>query len=209
MRRTGGGWRVTEFWMCFVPLFVAVDAVGALPMFLSLTQGMNTRGMTVTVVESVLTAGAVSMAFLFGGRALLRLLGITMADFMVAGGIIIFAIAIGDLLSAEKPERRLMQGRLGAVPLGVPLISGPAVLTTSLLLLDTYGGALTATALLVNITIAGLLFLFASQLNRVLGSAGSTVISKVANLLMASIGVMITRKGLITLLGGLSGAVGT
>jgi multiple antibiotic resistance protein len=195
--------------MCFVPLFVAVDAIGALPMFLGMTQGMSLKDVGRIVVESVITATVVAITFLYGGRALLRLLGITIADFMVAGGIIIFAIAIGDLVSEDRPDRRLMKGRLGAVPLGVPLITGPAVLTTSLLLLDSYGGAMTAAALLVNILIAGLLFLFGSQLNRVLGSAGSTVISKVANLLMASIGVMIVRKGLAMLLGGMSGAVGT
>jgi multiple antibiotic resistance protein len=200
---------VKEFWLCFVPLFVAVDAVGAMPMFLSLTQGMTLKNIFTVTVESVLTAAVVAITFLFGGRALLRLLGITIADFMVAGGVIIFAIGIGDLLSADKPERRLMQGRLGAVPLGVPLITGPAVLTTSLLLLDSYGGAMTAAALMANIVIAGLLFLFASQLNRILGSAGATVISKVANLLMASIGVMIIRKGLAMLLGEMHGALGT
>jgi multiple antibiotic resistance protein len=200
---------VRSFWMCFVPLFVAVDAIGAMPMFLSMTQGMSIRNIATVVIESVLTAGVVAITFLFGGRAVLRLLGITIADFMVAGGIIIFAIAIGDLLSSDKPERRLLQGRLGAVPLGVPLITGPAVLTTSLLLLDSYGGGMTAAALLANIFIAGMLFLFASQLNRLLGSAGSTVISKVANLLMASIGVMIVRKGLAMLLGGMHGAMGT
>ncbi|HNY64634.1 MAG TPA: MarC family protein [Deltaproteobacteria bacterium] len=198
-----------EFWMCFVPLFVAVDAIGSMPLFLGLTQGMSLKDVTTVIIESVLTAGVVAIAFLFGGTALLRLLGITIADFMVAGGVIIFAIAIGDLLSSDTPERKLLEGRLGAVPLGVPLITGPAVLTTSLLLLDTYGWATTAGALLANIAIAGLLFFFAGQLTRVLGSAGATVISKVANLLMASIGVMIIRKGLAQLLGNLAGAVGT
>jgi multiple antibiotic resistance protein len=200
---------VIEFWLCFVPLFVAVDAIGSVPMFLSLTQGMSLKGITTVVVESSLTAAVVAITFLFGGRALLRLLGITIADFMVAGGIIIFVIAIVELLSPDKPERRMMNGRLGAVPLGVPLITGPAVLTTSLLLFDSYGGPMTAAALLVNILIAGLLFMFATQLNRLLGNAGATVISKVANLLMASIGVMILRKGLALLMGGMHGAVGT
>lgn len=188
-----------EFWMCFVPLFVAVDAIGAMPMFLTFTQGMHWKKSLKIIIESVITATVVALTFLFGGRALLRLLGISITDFMVAGGILIFVIAISNLLSSEKIQRRLLQGGLGAVPLGVPLITGPAVLTTSLLLLDTYGAVLTATALVLNILIAGLLFFFSGQLNRLLGSAGATVISKIANLLMASIGVMIVRRGITML----------
>lgn len=192
------------FWLCFVPLFVAVDAIGVLPMFIALTQGFSWKNIIKITVESVLTATAVALTFLFGGRALLRLLGISIADFMVAGGILIFVIAISDLLSSEKLQRKLMKGGMGAVPLGVPLITGPAVLTTSILLLDTYGSILTATALVVNIMVAGMLFLFANQVNRILGSAGATIISKIANLLMASIGVMMVRKGVAMLIAGIA-----
>lgn len=193
-----------EFWMCFVPLFVAVDAIGTLPIFMGLTQGMTWRHIFKIVLESVLTATLVALAFLFGGRATLRLLGISIADFMVAGGILIFVIAISDLLSSEKLKRNMLKGGFGAVPLGVPLITGPAVLTTSLLLFDTYGQVLTATALTLNILIAGFLFFFAGQVNRVIGSAGATIISKIANLFMASIGVMMVRKGITMLIAGIS-----
>lgn len=188
-----------QFWMCFVPLFVAVDAVGAVPLFLAFTQGMHRKRSFMIIVESVVTATLVALTFLFGGRALLRLLGISITDFMIAGGILIVVIAISNLLSSEKAQKKMMRGGMGAVPLGVPLITGPAVLTTSLLLLDNYGAVLTATALTLNILIAGLLFFFSSQLNHILGSAGITIISKIANLLMASIGVMIVRKGVIML----------
>jgi len=190
--------------MCFVPLFVAVDAIGTLPMFIALTQGMTWRHIFMVILESVVTASVVALAFLFGGRAILRLMGISIADFMVAGGILIFVLAISDLLSSEKLQRRLLKGGLGAVPLGVPLITGPAVLTTSILLYDTYGGVLTATALTSNILIAGVFFFFACQVNRVLGSAGTTIISKIANLFMASIGVMMVRKGIAMLVAGIS-----
>jgi multiple antibiotic resistance protein len=198
-----------QFWMCFVPLFVAVDAIGAMPLFLAFTQGMYWKKSLMIIIESVLTATAVALIFLFGGRALLRLLGISISDFMVAGGILIFVIAISNLLSSEKFQKRLLQGGLGAVPLGVPLITGPAVLTTSILLVDTYGSALTAAALTLNILIAGLLFFFSVQLNRVLGNAGATIMSKIANLLMASIGVMMVRRGITILIMGLAESVKT
>lgn len=185
--------------MCFVPLFVAVDAIGAVPLFLAFTQGMHWKESFKIIIESVLTAAVVALTFLFGGRELLRILGINMSDFMVAGGILIFIIAISNVLSSERLQKRMLQGGLGAVPLGVPLITGPAVLATSILLLDSYGAFITATALTLNMLIAGLLFLFSAQLNRVLGNAGATILSKIANLLMASIGVMMVRKGVMIL----------
>jgi len=185
-----------DFWLCFVPLFVAVDAVGVLPMYLGLTEGLEPSRVRALLCQSMLTATAVALAFLFGGKALLEILGITVADFMVAGGILLFAIAMADLLTTEKLLRRVDVDTLGAVPLGVPLITGPAVLTTSILLLDQVGPVPTAVSLVVNMLIAGLLFAFASPIHRVLGTAGAKILSKIASLLLASIAVMIVRKGL-------------
>jgi len=186
-----------DFWPCFVPLFVAVDAVGVLPMFLGLTEELGPTRLRRVLIQSVTTAAAVALVFLAVGKALLNLLGITVADFMVAGGCLLFAISMTDLLSTEKSQRRVDADSLGAVPLGVPLITGPAVLTTSILLLDQYGPLWTALALVLNILIAGLLFRFAAPINRVLGKAGAKILSKIASLLLASIAVMIVRKGIL------------
>jgi multiple antibiotic resistance protein len=193
---------VNDFILCFVPLFVAVDAVGTLPLFIGLTRGLPRRAMRKVIVDSVLTATGVAVLFLFGGRELLRLMGITIADFMVAGGLLIFVIALSDVITSEKSEKEVDRHNPGAVPLGVPLIAGPAVLTTSILLLDTYGALPTAAALVLNILIAGAVFTFGDGLNRLLGSAGARIISKIANLLLAAIAVMMIRKGVVMLLTG-------
>ena len=189
-----------HFWVCFVPLFVAVDALGVLPLFLGLTEGLDRRKVRRVIFQSVATAVAVALAFLAGGKALLNLLGITVADFMVAGGLLLFAISMTDLLSTEKTQRHVDADSLGAVPLGVPLVAGPAVLTTSLILLDQYGIVPTAVSVLLNILIAGVLFLFADPIHRVLGRAGAKIVSKIASLLLASIAVMIVRKGVLSFL---------
>jgi len=189
-----------DFWLCFVPMFVAVDAIGVLPMYLGLTEGLEPTKVRRALYQSVVTAAAVALAFLGAGKALLNLLGITVADFMIAGGILLFFISMTDLLATEKRQRRVDVESLGAVPLGVPLITGPAVLTTSLLLLDQYGPVQTAAAVVLNIMIAGLLFRFAGPINHVLGTAGAKIVSKVASLLLASIAVMIVRKGVLSFL---------
>jgi multiple antibiotic resistance protein len=196
-----------EFWLCFVPLFVAVDAVGVMPIFLSLTQGMDRCKVRRAIYHSVATAAGVALAFLALGTAILDLLGITVADFMVAGGILLFVLAMGDLLANEKLQRQVDANGLGAVPLGVPLITGPAVLTTSMLLLNQYGAIWTAIAIIANILIAGAVFFFAGTISRILGKVGEKIISKIAMLLLAAIAVMMVRKGIEAFLAaGVAGA---
>lgn len=187
---------MTEFWLCFVPLFVAVDAVGVLPLFLSLTEGMDRARLRRVVIQSVITAAAVALAFLIFGPVLLRFLGITVPDFMIAGGILLLAISLSDLLTGEPRQLQKDPDSLGAVPIGVPLITGPAVLTTCILLAGMHGRWLTAAALVANIALAGLVFIFAQRLAQALGRTGAKAVSKVASLLLAAIAVMLVRRGL-------------
>lgn len=189
-----------EFWLCFVPVFVAVDAVGVLPIFISLTEELSPAQRRRTLAQSLITASAVAVAFLWGGPAVLRLVGIGVADFMVAGGILLLVISVSDLLTGEKRQRSVDPETVGAVPIGVPLITGPAVLTTSVLLTDAYGVLPSGAAVLANIALAGVVFYFAVPITRRLGNAGSRTLSKIASLLLASIAVMLIRKGVTDLI---------
>jgi multiple antibiotic resistance protein len=185
-----------SFWLCFVPLFVAVDAVGVLPMFMNLTEGVESRTLHRIIYQSVITAAVVGLFFLAVGRAVIELLGITVADFMVAGGCLLFVISMSDLLRAEKVQRRVDPESVGAVPIGVPLITGPAVLTTSILLVNEHGIIPTAGSFVINVLIAGVVFHLAETISRVLGNAGTKTASKIASLLLAAIAVMMVRKGI-------------
>jgi multiple antibiotic resistance protein len=189
-----------EFWLCFVPLFIAVDAIGVLPMFMTLTKDIDEKEIPNVIFQSVITAIIVAFLFLIAGRALLTLLGITVADFMIAGGILLFVISMSDIITAEKTMRQIDLESLGSVPIGVPLITGPAVLTTSIIILDGYGFVLTSAAIFINIIIAGIVFYFSKYIHRLLGKAGAKTFSKIASLLLASIAVMIIRKGVMTFL---------
>ena len=191
------GFAMENFWLCFVPLFVAVDAVGVLPLFLSLTEGIERPRLRRIILQSLFTGTGVAVVFVMIGKAVFRLLGITPYDFMIAGGILLFAISLRDILVVEKHRVPEDTESLGAVPIGVPLIVGPAVLTTILLLVDQYGVVPTMTASVVNILIAGIVFWFAEVLGRLLGNAGTKAISKLASLLLAAIAVMMVRKGLV------------
>jgi multiple antibiotic resistance protein len=187
------------FWICFVPLFVAVDAVGVLPIFMSLCEGIPSARRHVVIVQSIVTATLVAVAFLLVGSTVLELLGITVADFMVAGGLLLFVLSLSDLLRAEKGKKKVDVETVGAVPIGVPLITGPAVLTTCILLMNQHGAPISIAAVVVNILIAGLIFWFAEPISRFLGQAGTRTLSKIASLLLASIAVMMIRKGIVSI----------
>lgn len=189
-----------NIFLAFIPLFVAVDAVGVLPIFVSLTEKMKPKQRRKVILKSLLTAICLAIGFIFLGRGIFNLLNITVADFMVAGGILLFCIAIIDLLNPAK-KRRIPDPDLGFVPLGTPLIVGPAVLTTSLLMLDTYGLLPTLISVLVNIILAGIIFWSANMFIRILGIAGTRALSKVTSLLLAAIAVMMIRKGMVIMLG--------
>jgi len=188
------------FLLCFVPLLVAVDALGVLPIFIGLTEGLTNSQQRKVLIQSLVTASVVALVFLEVGPAILLALNITVSDFMVAGGILLLAISLNDLLTGEKRQRLVDPETLGAVPLGVPLITGPAVLTTSMLLANVHGTMMTALALLTNIGIAGVIFWFAHPITRILGNAGTMILSKIASLFLATIAVMLIRRGVVEII---------
>ena len=189
------------FLLAFIPLFVAVDAVGTLPILLGLLEPIGVARRRQVITQSVLTAATVAAVFVLAGRPLLRLLGVTASDFMIAGGVLLFVLSLRDLLAAGKPRHRIDQKTVGAVPIGVPLITGPAVLTTCMLLVEQPGMFLvTLLAVVVNVVIAGAIFWFAVPISTRLGSAGTKVLSKIASLLLAAIAVMMVRRGIVELL---------
>jgi len=186
--------------LAFIPIFVAVDAIGVLPIFISFTQGLKKQERSKIILQSMVTALGLAVGFIFLGKAIFRFLGITVSDFMVAGGAVLFSLAIMDIINPEK-KRRIPSKELGAVPLGTPLIVGPAVLTTSLIIIGEYGLFLTLISVLVNVLLAGLIFSSSHILIKILGESGSKALSKVTSLFLGAIAVMMIRKGVFHLLG--------
>jgi multiple antibiotic resistance protein len=193
---------VRNFAIAFVTLFVAVDALGVFPLFISLTEGLAPRERRRIILQSLLTAVIAAVLFVFFAKKVFDLIGIKVEDFMVAGGVLLFAIALLELVSGRKFARQVET--VGAVPLGIPLIVGPAVLTSSLILVDVAGAVPTLAAIVLNIAIAGAVFLGADLFTRLLGQAGSRAVSKVAALIMAAFAVMMIRRGVAGILAALA-----
>jgi len=94
-----------------------------------------------------------------------------------------------------KRIRRVASEAVGAVPIGIPLMVGPAVLTAIILLADQHGYLLTVAAILANIVIAGVVFLFSEGINRLLGATGVRTVSTITSVILAAFGVMMVRRG--------------
>ncbi|MEM7816646.1 MAG: MarC family protein [Candidatus Aenigmatarchaeota archaeon] len=180
----------------FIPIFVAVDALGLLPIFISLTTSLNQKEKTKVIVQSITTALILAVAFLFLCRFIFRFLGVSIGDFMIAGGVVLFCIAIIDMVSPQD-KNKFFSEDVGVVPLGTPLIVGPAVLTTSLIVMENYGVIITLISILFNILIVGLVFLLAKKLIKLFGKSGIKAFSKITSLLLAAIAIMVIRKGLL------------
>lgn len=194
---------IRELALTFIPLFVAMDPVGNLPIFLALTQEIGPTRRRQTVNLATLTALGVGLGFVAIGKAIFLLLGIEVADFLMAGGIILLILAVRYLITGKMVETQDLSASqtVGVVPLGTPLVVGPAVLATLLLLIDQYFIAIVMLSFILNLVIQWLLFRQANRIVDFLGDTGVSAISKITMLLLATIAVKMIRQGILTMLG--------
>lgn len=181
----------------FIPIFVAIDIFALIPIFLSMTEGLSEKKVRSIERESVLTAFVVGMVFIALGKGIFSILGITPDDFKVAGGLILLILAILDIIGYTK--QRSQRGTTGVVPLGVPLIVGPAVLTTILVLVEHYGIIPTFISFITNLLIVWFSLRISMGIMKIFGRGGIAAISKIMALLLASIAVMMIRIGLVNI----------
>jgi multiple antibiotic resistance protein len=184
----------------FIPLFIAIDVIGITPIYISLTIDLNRKERRRIALQSILTALIVSLVFLFLGKKIFEFLGITVPDFQIAGGALLFVLAVVDLITSGKPQRELPASDIGVVPIGTPLIVGPAVLTVLIMMVDLHGIWPTMTSLLVNLGIVAVALLNADRILKLIGENGAKGLAKVISLLLAALGVMMIRRGLIAVI---------
>lgn len=183
-----------NFLLAFIPLFVAIDPLGLIPIFQGLTTNVSAAERHKITNQSTLTAAGVGIFFLFLGKFIFNALHISPADFQIAGGLILLALASRELITLDKQTTILVED-FGVVPLGIPLMAGPATLTTLMFLADTVGFAASLTALVANLLLTNLLFRSSEPVTRFLGKTTLRAISKIIALLLVAIAVHIIRLG--------------
>jgi multiple antibiotic resistance protein len=186
---------IRPFLLSFIPLFVAIDAFGILPIFISLTAHLSESERGRTSRRAVAAAGLIGIGFMLLGKAVFLYLGITQADFQIAGGALLFSLSLTDLLFEDRTRRFPVQS-LGVVPLATPLIVGPAVPTTAMVLLDSHGFWLTLLSFAVSLGIVWATLGSADRIMAVIGAGALNAMARIVNLLLAAIGVMMVRVGL-------------
>ena len=185
---------VHKFLVAFIPIFVAIDPIGLVAVFMGLAGSAPREQRQREGFTGVFTALCVSVGFVFLGKIIFTALGITVADFQVAGGLILLGLAGRELLNIAPADRQATAD-FGVVPLGMPLIAGPAVLTALLILVDTVGLVFTLFSLLVNLALVAVAFWNADLVARWMGRQGLRGISKIVALLLAAIAVSLIRRG--------------
>ena len=186
--------RSHKFFVAFIPIFVAIDPIGLVAMFIGLAGDTPREQRQREGFIAIFTALCISVGFIFLGKIIFTALGITVADFQVAGGLILLGLAGRELLNVA-PVSREATDDFGVVPLGMPLIAGPALLTALLVLVDTVGLVFTIAALLVNLALVVVAFWNADFVARWMGKQGLRGVSKIVALLLAAIAVSLIRRG--------------
>ena len=200
----------------FLPLFVAINIPGILPIYIGMTETFSSRDRQRLLVRALAAAATLAIAMLFAGQVVFETLGITLDDLRVGGGLILLIIAITDLAFGEFKERRsgrpVKQGKgeedappppavdLPIVPLGIPLIIGPGAITTILVSEGQFGWATTLLSIASNMVLVFVAFTFGPALLRLFGADTSKAIAKVASLFLAAISVAMIRSGVTGML---------
>src|SRR4051794_36155899 len=187
-------------------LFV-VDPLGALPAYLAMTEGDDSAKRRRTARRAALTATLILAAFAIGGNALLRLFGLTMPALQIAGGLILFLVALDMLRAQRRTQEDPGEVREGAekpdvaiTPMAVPMLAGPAALATVITLMGRAANTAEVVAVYGAVLVTGLasylILRLAGPLHRALGRSGIHVFSRVLGLVLAGIAVQIVLDGL-------------
>jgi multiple antibiotic resistance protein len=184
-----------RFLFSFVPLFFAFDAFGVLPFYLKLSHAVSPQRKETLLRDSILTSFLTTLLFATLGNRVMIYIGISLRDFFIAGGIVLFVIAIKDIVDRDAGPV-FEEEMLGVVPLGIPLLAGPAVLTTSMVIVNRYGLFWLLFSLALNLLICFYVMKFSERIVKFLGKRVIEALSKIFSLIIASIAIMFVRKGL-------------
>ena len=184
-----------SFILTFIPLFIVVNAIGNIPIVLSLSEGLTPQKRTQVINLAIVTATVVGLAFLFFGKFILDVMGISQGAFTIAGGLILLILSL-RYLTVGRWMDIIKEEMIAIVPIGTPLVVGPATITTLLLLSTEYPLYIILLSLAINLLISWIAFIAANRIVGFLGKGGLSAVSQVFNLLLVAIAVSMIIKGL-------------
>ncbi len=192
----------------FSLIFFIVDPVGNIPFFLALTEGAGAEERKRTAFRASLATFLILLFFAFVGEWILRLLRVTISSFQIAGGILIFIIAISMLQARrsrarstpEEEHDRLPEDDVSIFPLAIPMMSGPAAITTVMVLINLSKSVTQRVMVILAILVTSLACYFilkeSGRLLKILRKTGLNVLSRLMGLLLAVIAVQFVVDGI-------------
>ncbi len=198
----------TEYLKSLAALLSIVNPVGAIPVFIKLTDSQTRVERDRTSLRSAVTTGLVLLVSLALGEAVLAFFGITIASFRVGGGILIMMVAI-SMLNAQTSQTKhteeevrdsMERDTVAVIPLGIPLLAGPGAISTIILNAQRYSSLthyliLCAEILLVALSV-WLSLRSASVISGLLGRTGINIVTRIMGLIMTAVGVEFIAAGM-------------
>lgn len=188
---------MTDFFIQLFPMFVATDPFGLVPTFLMLTEHQSPKQRRRTVIQTFLAAAILGTLFAIAGLGLFHLVGMTIADFRVGGGLVFLIVSIRTILNVHQQDDEPEDATAGIVPLATPGIVGPAVISNIVLLAQRFGVVFALGVFFVNLVFAVFLLWYASGIERIVGRGGLQALSKVIAMLLVGIAVSYIRMGIL------------
>ncbi len=198
------------FVTAFVSVFSILNPIGAVPTLMALTTGYTKEDRKMVVRRSIIVAGGMIIGFMLVGVYVFDVLGIDIADFEVAGGVLLFKVAFDMLqgrvsntkLTREEKDESMEKESIGVVPIGVPLLAGPGTITTSIIYFNSTGidllGRMTVLGAVILVMILAFIVLrLSTVLFGRLGKTGSLIITRIMGLLLAALAVGFMSAGII------------
>ena len=194
------------FIQAFVLYFVVIDPIGNTPIFMSITQIQNEREKYQTAIEAVLIATIVLILFSIIGQFILSYLNVSLESFRIAGGIILFLIAI-EMLFNKRQERKEQildktKNKLSVFPLAIPILAGPAAITSVIVIATKYQGDLLSQSisllgLVVVMFVTLIFFLLLAKSDKFINKNITNIISRVIAIILAALSIQYIMDGLL------------
>lgn len=191
----------------FITLWVVIDPIGTLPVFLAVTAGASASMCRKVAVRAVLISFAVLLAFILFGQLVLDALGLGLPSFQIAGGLVLLLFALSMIFGTSKPETELAQldHRSTAVfPIAMPSIASPGAMLAVVVLTDNdrfslAHQAMTSALMGLVLLITLVILLAAAPIHRLIGATGASVISRVMGIILAAVAVDAILKAFVVL----------
>jgi len=180
----------------FITLFVIMDPIGNLPLFIGMTKGMPSKEIRKNVDKSVFVAGVLLFVFLFLGLEVFHFFGINLDSFQIAGGIVVLIIGILQVFGLSSRFMKAHGNDL-SIPIGTPLLTGPGVITNTIILVRENGTFIVVVAAFLTLLATWLIMINSSRLYKILGEHWTAVISRVMGIVLAAIAIEFIRSGII------------